>query len=107
MTNEKYAANDSCPVVFSTERLPLAIFLHASQKLRFIGCESSGAGKLKFLFEDAEHSGPRFELDFDRGAVVPATELFASQKYIRRAMTGALDEYRKNGETPHDRHPRN
>jgi hypothetical protein len=79
---------------FSTERLQLAIYLHASNKLPFTGCETTGNGKVRFLFHDPSVIGPQVELDFDRGALISATALFASQKYIRRAMSAAIENRR-------------
>lgn len=77
---------------FSTERLQLAIYLHASGRLPFIRCEAQGSGKIRFVFEDAtQQDGSDAELEFDRGAEVRATALFASQKYLRRRMSEALE----------------
>jgi hypothetical protein len=76
---------------FSTERLQLAIYIHASQRLPFLGCEAVRPGVLRFVFDDPEHFGKQVELDFDRGAAVPATSLFASQKFLRRTMTEVLE----------------
>ena len=67
--------------VFSTERLQLAVYLHAAQRLPFLGCEAVGNGKVRFVFDDPDSSGPQAELEFDRGAEVAASDLFASQKY--------------------------
>ena len=83
---------------FITERLPLAIFLHATDRLRFLGCESTGREKVTFVFSDLNHSGSEIELEFDRGANVPATALFASQKFLRRKMSEALNN-RRNEKT--------
>lgn len=80
-------------MTFSTERLPLAIYLHASQRLPFLGCEAGGSGKIRFVFDDPGKVGPQVELEFDRGAEVAASDLFASQKYLRRRMS---DETRKS-----------
>jgi hypothetical protein len=76
---------------FSTERLQLAIYLHASEKLPFLRCEPQQSGKIRFLFEDPGAVGPQVELEFDRGAEVAASDLFASQKYLRRRMSEALE----------------
>jgi hypothetical protein len=76
---------------FSTERLQLAIFLHATGRLRFLRCELSGNGKVRFVFADPEQMGAQVELEFDRGAPVSATALFASQKFLRRQMSDALN----------------
>jgi hypothetical protein len=74
---------------FSTERLQLAIYLHASQRLALLGCEVGANHKIRFVFADQDCSGPQAELEFDRGAEVAASGLFASQKYLRRAMSMA------------------
>ena len=71
---------------FRTERLPLAIFLHATGRLRFLGCEPNGHGRLRFVFDDPGGNGPQAELEFDSGGKVSASALFASQKFLRRAM---------------------
>jgi hypothetical protein len=84
---------------FSTERLQLAIFLHATGRLRFLGCEPNGNGKVRFAFGDPQQVGAQAELEFERGALVAGTALFASQKYLRRQMTDALN--RKNGVSEH------
>lgn len=77
---------------FLTERLQLAVFIHAAGKLLFLGCESVRPGALRFVFEDPDRMGKQIELEFDRGAVIPATALFASQKFLRRTMTEALEQ---------------
>jgi hypothetical protein len=77
--------------IFLTERLPLAIFLHSAQRLRFSHCELVEAGKVQFVFTDPEHIGDQAELDFERGECVPAKDLFASQTYLRRRMSDALN----------------
>ena len=84
---------------FVTERLPLAIFLHATHRLRLSHCELAG-DKVQFVFDDPEQKGDEAELAFENGECVPAKSLFASQTYLRRRMSDALnrkDEYRKNG----------
>jgi hypothetical protein len=78
------------PRVFSTERLQLAIYLHADERLPFLRCEADKTGKVRFHFEDSADNSSQAELEFDRGAEVPATALFASQKYLRRKMSEAI-----------------
>lgn len=80
---------------FLTERLPLAIFLHASQRLRLSNCELAEGGKVQFVFSDPEQIGDQAELAFENGECVPAKSLFASQTYLRRRMS-ALNENRKD-----------
>ena len=83
---------------FITERLPLSVFLHASQRLRFSHCELVDAGRVQFVFLDPEQLGDQAELAFENGESVPAKSLFASQTYLRRCMSAALnrkDEYNR------------
>jgi hypothetical protein len=77
---------------FSTERLQLAIYLHASQRLPFLRCEAQSSGKVRFVFDDPDNAGPQAELEFDRGAAIAASSLFASQKFLRRKMTEEKSE---------------
>ena len=79
---------------FLTERLQLAIYLHATGEPRFLGCENNGMGKVRFVFEDPDRNGDKLELEFDRGAAVPATAIFASQRFLRRKMTEILNNRR-------------
>lgn len=81
---------------FSTERLQLACYLHASSKLKFSRCEHNGTGKVSFIFSDPEHLGDSLELSYERGEAVSASGLFASQKFLRRKMSESLGE-RSNG----------
>lgn len=87
---------------FFTERLQLAIYLHASQCLTFLRCEKQDNSKIRFVFDDPAQCGPDAELEFDRGAQIAATDLFASQKFLRRKMSEELNE-RKNGITEYAR----
>lgn len=80
-------------MTFLTERLPLAIFLHATERLPFLRCDlSAHTGKIVFVFFDQDSQGPQVELEFDRGAEAPATAIFASQKFLRRTMTETLNK---------------
>jgi hypothetical protein len=88
---------------FQTERLQLAIFMHATGGLRLLGCERNGDAKLRFVFDDPQQKGAQVELDFDRGAPVSATSLFASQKFLRRQMTDTLNRRIGEQEHGHDR----
>lgn len=90
---------------FSTERLPLAIFLHASQRLRLSNCELAEGGKVQFIFADPEHKGDQAELDFENGECIPAKSLFASQTYLRRRMSDALNR-KDNRNNEYAYHPR-
>jgi hypothetical protein len=84
-------------MIFSTERLPLAIFLHADGRLNFLRCEPVGPGQLQFIFDDPNRIGDAVELEFENGASVIANAIFASQKFLRRRMSLALDAQTKTG----------
>jgi hypothetical protein len=89
---------------FATKRLQLAIYLHATGHLQFLRTEPGGDSKLWFVFCDDQHAGPQLELDFDRGAVVAARNIFSSQTYLRRQMSGA--ENQNNGASKNVGNPR-
>jgi hypothetical protein len=46
------------------------------------------------VFDDPNSVGPQVELEFDRGAEVAASDLFASQKFLRRSMSQVLENRR-------------
>lgn len=77
--------------MFLTERLQLAIYFHATGRLRLLRCQKVESGKIQFVFEDPDSIGDQLELEFDRGAAVPATAIFASQKFLRRKMSEKLN----------------
>jgi hypothetical protein len=88
-------------MTFATERLPLATYLHASGALRFSHVQPTQNSKVAFIFDDPQQIGYEAELEFDNGALVPATALFAGQRFLRRKMTenlkyGELNAYRNS-----------
>ena len=83
-------AMENQPRTFSTERLHLAIYLHASGRLPFLGCLPTGSGRVRFEFSDLDGIADDLELAFEQGASVPATALFASQKFLRRKADEAV-----------------
>ena len=86
-------------------RLPLAIFLHCSQRLKLSRCELAG-DKVQFVFHDPEHNGDQAELDFENGECVSAKAIFASQTYLRRRMSDTInrkDKYNRNIEYAYTR----
>ena len=85
--------NNRIPI-FATERLQLAIYLHASEKLAYSHCSIAANGKVRFVFQDPSANGTEAELEFDRGAHVAASALFASQKFLRRKMSEILEDRR-------------
>ncbi len=79
---------------FRTEDLPFASYLHASRKLRFLGCEpANGNGRIAFLFADPEGQGERLLIEFESGAECPAAAFYDSVRHLRRVMDGT----RSNG----------
>ncbi len=81
--------NEDC---FVTERLQLAVYLHATSQLTLKKCELSPLGRVLFVFAESRPIGERAELQFDLGASAPATALFASQKYLRRKINNLINE---------------
>jgi hypothetical protein len=99
-SQRQHQGHMSATHTFSTERLPLAIGIHASGRLRFLRCEQVGPNRVEFVFDDREGHGSEVELAFDRGTLtVVASQVFASQKFLRRQMSAALDQ--KTGEMKH------
>jgi hypothetical protein len=78
-------------MTFETERLSLAIYLHASDSLRFLHCTPATRAKVRFVFSDPDRLGNELELAFERGAQIPATAIFASQRFLRRKMSEILN----------------
>lgn len=76
--------------IFSTERLPLAAYLHAAKLLPFLRCEPGVDGKVAFQFDDPAHAGAQLEYEYENGAACSAAALFASQKYLRRKIDQTL-----------------
>jgi site-specific DNA-adenine methylase len=70
-------------VTFTTERLPLAVYLHATADLDFSHCKKIADDKVSFVFLDPNQQGNELELAFERGGQVSATALFASQNVER------------------------
>jgi hypothetical protein len=89
---------------FSTKSFQLAIFLHASDSLPYLRTEpdSDARGKVNFIFLDDDGRGPQLQLEYNRGAAVPARNIFASQTFLRQQMTG-INENLKNGDSSNDR----
>jgi integrase len=96
--------NPSKPTEFSTKSLQLAIFLHASESLPYLRTEADrgASGKVNFIFRDDAGRGSQLQLEYNRGAAVPARNLFASQTFLRQQMTG-ITENLNNGESSNDR----
>ena len=78
---------------FGTQDLPFAAFLHATRKLRFLGCEcSNGNGRIAFLFDDPKREGDRLHIEFESGAECPAVSFYDSVRHLRRVMDGTRNK---------------
>jgi hypothetical protein len=83
--------------MYATDHLATAIFLHASNSLKFLRCETIRPGKLRFVFADPDSKAAELEFAFESGAAVSVIATLASQKYLRRVMNdvlGAPAQYR-------------
>ena len=80
--------------IYVTDRLNVAIYLHAIRALQFLGCRMRGITKIDFVFDDPSKQGSQHELDFELGKAAPVRDIFASQKFMRRAMTATQEENR-------------
>ena len=92
---------------FPTRKLQLASWLLASRKLPYLRCECFDRARkvVRWVFSDPDNAGPDLELDFERdSALVNAKSLFASQTFLRQAMSRTLE----NGEMKnvHESRPR-
>ena len=72
--------------VFQTEYLPLACYLHAAKKLKFIGANPKPDGIVEFKFEDKQNKGEQLHSDFEGGAECSATAFYHSLRYLRRVI---------------------
>jgi len=102
--NPSIPLTTTAPEPFVTERLQLAVFLHATKLLTLHHCELSPSGKVRFVFVEPRSKGDQSELEFETGASVPATALFASQKYLRRKINQLLNDRRINNRYESDTH---
>lgn len=83
--------------VFRTGRLPVAMFIHASNRLRFLRVEPIGDARMEFVFDDPECQGPELEYEFEQGAKLAANIMYAALKFLRSKMTAAGREIRGGG----------
>jgi hypothetical protein len=60
-----------------------------------VACMDGTSGKIRFVFADSGNLGPQIELEFERGAALAASALFASQKYLRIRMSELANEREK------------
>ena len=85
---------------FETEYLPFACFLHASHRLRFLGCRPvNGNGRVAFVFIDPHGEGERLQVEYESGAECPAASFYDSVRHLRRVMDQTI---RNNGVDNYD-----
>jgi hypothetical protein len=72
--------------VFETSNQDLAVGLHASNSLKFIGCEpTSRSYRVAFRFEDPNHKALDLRLQYERGELTaPVNVTLASLRFLRR-----------------------
>ncbi len=86
---------------FITQDLPFAAFLHATRKLRFLGCEClNGNGRVAFVFDDPSEEGGHLQIEFESGAECPAVTFYDRIRHLRRVMDGT----RNRGAVEHEHH---
>jgi hypothetical protein len=83
--------------VFRTGRLPVAMFIHASNRLRFLNVEPVGDARMEFIFDDPERQGPQLEYEFEQVAKLAANIMYASLKFLRSKMTAGQRQIRGGG----------
>jgi hypothetical protein len=90
---------------YRTKSFQLAIYIHASEALPYLRTEPDlgTSGKVNFIFRDDACRGPQLQLEYNRGAAVPARNLFASQTFLRQQMSG-ITENLKNGDARYEHH---
>lgn len=71
---------------FQTEDLPFAAYLSTTRRLRFLGCESNGGGRINFIFDDPASEGERLHVAFESGAECSAVGFYDSVRHLRRVM---------------------
>ena len=76
---------------FSTQDLPFAAFLHATRRLRFLGCDPvNGNGRVAFAFNDPKGEGEALYVEFESGAECSAAGFYDSVRHLRRVMDGIM-----------------
>ena len=89
-------------MIFQTEDLPFASYLHATRRLRFVACEPvSSFGRVAFLFDDPRSEGDRLQIEFEGGAECSAASFYDSVRHLRRVMDGTRN-HRSNGAREHE-----
>ena len=87
---------------FRTEELPFAAYLHASHKLRFLGCEPvADTGRVAFVFFDPANEGDQMNVQFESGAECPAAAFYDSIRHLRRVMDRTRSKEQDAYETRH------
>ena len=84
--------------LFSTERLHLAAYLLATEQLQFSHCAYSPLGRVFFVSHDPGQMGAKLAWEFERGGVLPAISVLASERLLRSKMSEALDTTRTSAQ---------
>ncbi len=89
--------------MFTTEYIPLTCYLHASKRLKFIGCAGGNNGKVVFEFDDPLSIGTQIHAEFEGGAECSAVGFYQAMRYLRRVM-GEFQGGRKGENHEHSRY---
>lgn len=91
----------SAQPAFRTEDLPLAAYLHAAHRLRFLNCEPvEGTDRVAFVFSDPDESGEKMTVEFESGAECPAAAFYDSIRHLRRVMDRTRSKEQNEQESP-------
>ena len=83
--------------LFRTDSLNLAVYLHASKLLPYVGIKRVNSFKMEFVFEDADHKADEIEMNYESGASLPVNAVLASLRFLRKAMNATPNEIEYRG----------
>ncbi|MGH9716787.1 MAG: hypothetical protein ACRD4R_08670 [Candidatus Acidiferrales bacterium] len=72
--------------MYITKNLPVAAFLVATGRMRCTRIEVDKEGRASFTFDGTEADGIAATLDFENGALTPASRIFNSYFGLKKAM---------------------
>jgi hypothetical protein len=76
----------------TTGNQDLAVYLCASKRMRFLGCEPSGDNRVLFLFEGTSDDLAAIEREYISGVQYSAYDLFKEMRRLRRLVTESKSE---------------
>lgn len=107
MTTLNATFPSTAATTYRNDDLPFSAYLHASRKLRFVGCEVDNIGHVTFVFADPDNQGDELHLAYEAGAECGAAALYDSIRRLRRVMDGTkFRSTRSNEQHEHESRPR-